>query len=548
MTDAGGGRAVALWWRHGKIVPLTAAALLGLGVALVVYPASFILGDAARFHSFTLTPNDAVEYTLAWRALAEHGKPWPSLESDIFNYPVGFSIALMDGLPLAATVARPLLPWLPEGFHYFGVWTVFVVALQGVAGAALLRAAGVRSPWWGLAAATLALAMPIFVGRLNQSHVALCTQGLLILAIALGVLATRQRLALARAFAAAAPLALTAVAVHPLLGLQVLAFALVALWSAAAPWPRRVGAGATLVGLFAGVCAWLGVWDVASFGNQVALGAFGFSPWATLVGEPSYVREFYGSHGVEQETWLGWGCLLLLAAALLLRPRLRVANSALAWTILVLAVLAVSPWWRHGLRVADLSFLVPDFVIDLYAIHRATARLGWPLVVVASILPLAHIARVWPRRRAALATVLALALQIYASHPYWRAEYGQARRHYQPPAPPPALIAGATRLLTAAGPDGQPMGRSHWRYAKHLALVAGAPLVGGVFARPPRSAPLALQAKTPGARHIAPWDGTQPLPAGFPAAATPARCVGWETLLVCAPAREAVTTDAGGPH
>ena len=523
--------------RHAKAVSLSLSALLGLGLALTVYPLSFLLGDAARFHSHTLAPNDAIEYTLAWRALADHGAPWPSVRSDIFNHPEGASTTLMDGLPLAATLARPFKGLLPDGFHYFGVWTALAIVLQGVAGVALLRAAGVRSIAPALCAATFALTMPIFIGRLNQSHVALSTQGLLILAIALCVLATRERIALGRVFGAAAPLALASVAVHPLLGLQVLLFALLALMLAAARWPARLGAAGALCVAFVALCAWLGVFDVESLGNQVALGAFGYSPLAMLVGEPDAMREFYNSQGVEQETWLGWGCVLALAGAAIARPRGRLANTALAWVILVLALAAVSPWWRHGTNYYDWSFLLPDWVRDLYAVHRATARLAWPAVVVLTILPLAHVVRTWPRRRAMLLLGVALPLQLWAAYPYWRAEHAQARLSYMPPAHPPALMAGATRLLVS--PEIRPWGldRSHLRLAMHLALESGVPLASGVFARPPRTDQAerqrAWRTPAPGVRYLAVAPQTGPLPKRLPRVPVALECVRWETLAVC---------------
>lgn len=525
--------------RAGRALALSLAGVLGLGVALVVYPPAFIFGEAARFHSLTHAPNDAVEYVMAWRALAEQGAAWPSLATTLFNHPEGFSIALMDGLPLAATVARSFAGLLPAGFHYFGWWTVLAVVLQGVAGGALVRAAGVRGVWAGLCGAAFALAMPIFAGRLNQSHVALGTQGLLLLAVALCVLATRRPVALRSAVAAGVPLALGAVAVHPLLGLQVLVFAWVALWLAVGHWTRRVAAGVVLGGLFAGVCVWLGVFDVERFGNRVALGAFGFSPWAMIVGEPASVRAFYGTQGVEQDAWLGWGCVLLLGAALLVRPRVRVPSTPLAWVVLVLALLAVSPWWRHGLRVADFSFLLPERVLDLYAVHRATVRLAWPLVICLTVLPLAHILRTWPRRRAWAVIGLALPLQAWAAYPYWADEARQARLPFARPVPPPAIMAGATRLLAVADVAGAPMGRSHWRYAMHLALATGVPLDGGVFARPPRADRAAkrralARQQGPGARYVAALpESTVPLPRQLPPVPGPLACERWEVLLVC---------------
>ena len=540
--------------RESAALCLALAALAGLALALFIYPPSFIAGHAARFKSFELFPNDAVEYWLAWRALTEHGHPWPSIWSDFFHHPEGFPISILDGLPLAATLFRPLLRWLPEGFHYFGLWTVLAVALQGLAAAALVRAAGARGILPCLGAAALALCLPIFVGRLGQSHVSLATQGLLILCIALCIQVFRQRLSLGFALPRAALLALATLAVHPLLGLQALLFGLLALGIARAPKIHRLGAALALLLLFAGLCWGLGLFSLASFGNRVALGAFGFSPLAMIIGEPDSLREAYRLPGPEQDAWLGWGCVLLLAAAVFLRPRARIGNAPLAWAVLALALLAISPWVRHGLRIIDLSFLLPDFVMELYAIHRAAVRLAWPAVICLSLLPWAHIANRWPRRHSAIALSLALLLQLLSIYPYWAHEHRQARLPAPKPAPPPELLQGATRLLIAPDPEGHWMvNRKHLRYAMHLALEIGAPLAGGVFARPPRTDPARrqrdLQAPpAPGVRYLAVAPETGALPQRLPLIPHALTCVRWEVLLACRAADRVAAASSLLPH
>lgn len=531
---------------------LALAALMGLGLALFVYPPSFIAGEAARFQAFDLHANDAVEYWLAWRALVEHGRPWPSLWSDVFNHPEGFPVTILDGLPLAATLVRPLLPWLPEGFHYFGLWTAFAVVLQGVAGVVLARAAGLRHVAPCLCAAVLALCMPIFVGRLVVSHVALSTQGLLILALALCVQASRKPPPLVRIFPCAAAVALAALAVHPLLGLQVLLFGLLALGLAPAPALHRACAGFALALLCALLCWGLGLFSLAGLGNKVGLGSFGFSPWAMLAGEPDALRELYRLPSSEQDAWLGWGCILLLAAAVILPPRLRLRSTALAWMVLALAVVAISPWLRHGTHFIDFSSLLPDFVIDLYAMHRATVRLAWPAVICLTFLPLAHIVRTWPRRRAAVALSLALPLQLLSIYPYWESEHRQARLPTPSLAPLPSLLDGGSRLLTLPEAGGEAMTRVHLRYAKHLALETQMPLEGGGFARPPKADYDRRRrdletSQGPGARYLAaappaaarlgeaPPQNPPPsaIPQSLPPVPDPLHCTVWEVLLVC---------------
>ncbi len=276
--------------------------MLGLVLSVAVYPPSFLLGEADRFYNFD-PPNDAPTYRLAWEALAERGRPWPSLWTDLFNYPAGVPITLMDGLPLAATIFRPFASWLPEGFHYFGLWHAVAITLQGIAGTVLVRAAGVRHFAPCLCAAALAIAMPIFVGRLNWTNVALSTQGLLILALALCVYTARIRSSVGWVLPRAAALSLVSLAVHPLLALQVLFFCLIATATSNGSVPLRVTGASLLLLLFTALCQALGVLAAESLPNHAGLGAFGFSPWGMIVGEPDSLRDLYGARGpgIEQD-------------------------------------------------------------------------------------------------------------------------------------------------------------------------------------------------------------------------------------------------------
>ena len=531
------------------------SALLGLVLALVVYPPSFLVGEAARFHNFVF-PNDALDYRLAWQALVEHGNPWPSLWTDLFNYPDGVPISLMDGLPLAATLFRPFVSWLPADFHYFGLWHVVVVTLQAVAGAMFVRAAGVRHVVPCLLAAAFALAMPVFVGRLNWAHVALSTQGLLILSLALCIHASRERPALGFVFPRATALSLVTLAIHPLLALQVALFCLFATALAHASALRRVGAAAIQCLLFAAMCGAIGIFAADSLASDLGLGEFGFSPLGMLVGEPDALREIYGARGpgIEQDAWLGAGCVLLLLVGLAVPPRWRIPRAyyPLAGVIAFLVVIAISPWVRFGSYFFDLSFLFPDWLVDLYGIHRAAVRLAWPLVICLSLLPLVHFATVWPRSRAILILGAAFALQLFSAWPYWAHEYRDARVAIEHLSPPPRILGGGSRLVVIDELRGIPTGARHLRYAMFLALESGIPLEGGWFSRPP---PKSTDRKRlqppidPDARYImaavrdmaAPRVSshmTAPTPeANFPTRlphfADPIECDRWEWVFVC---------------
>ena len=517
------------------------AALLGLIVALVVYPPHFLAGEAARFHNFVF-PNDAIDYRLAWQALVDHGRPWPSLWTDLFNYPHGFPISLLDALPLAATIFRPLVSWLPDGFHYFGLWHAVAVTFQAIAGAVFARAAGVRHILPCLCVASFAIAMPIFVGRLNWTHVALSTHGLLILALALCLHASRERASLVFLFPCAAALSLISLAVHPLLALQVLAFCLLATALSKDSPSLRTGAVVVLCLLFAALCQALGIFAAESFLAQRGLGDFGFSPWGMIVGEPDALREMYSARGpgIEQDAWLGWGCVLLLAVGLIFPPRFRISRAyyPLAGAIAFLAIIAVSPWVRVGTYLFDLSSLFPDAIIDLYAIHRATVRLAWPLVICLSLLGLVHLLLAWPRSRAIPILGVAIALQLYSTWPYWAYEYRDARVAITHLAPLPTMLDGGSVLVFLEKPGESETVTLHPRYAMYLAVESGLPLKGGRFSRPPPSEPsqsgkdVQLRSGS-GVRYLAPAPDPEDRTNRLPQVSDPAACVQWEILLVC---------------
>ncbi|MDE0225702.1 MAG: DUF6311 domain-containing protein [Gammaproteobacteria bacterium] len=517
------------------------AALLGLVMSLVVYPALFLFGEAARFHNFVF-PNDALDYRLAWQALVEHGNPWPSLWTDLFNYPDGVPISLMDGLPLAATVFRPFVSWLPADFHYFGLWHVVAVTLQAVAGAVFVRAAGVRHVVPCLLAAAFALAMPIFIGRLNWAHVALSTQGLLILSLALCIHASRERPALGFVFPRATALSLVTLAIHPLLALQVVLFCLFATALAHAPALRRIGAAAIQCLLFAAMCETLGIFAADSLASDLGLGEFGFSPLGMIVGEPDALREIYAARGpgIEQDAWLGAGCVLLLLVGLAVPPRWRIPRAyyPLAGVIVLLVLIAISPWVRFGSYFFDLSFLFPDWLVDLYGIHRAAVRLAWPLVICLSLLPLVHFASAWPRSRAILILGAAFALQLFSVAPYWAHEYQDARVAVERLLPPPQILKGGSRLLVIEELNGIPTEARHLRFAMHLAVETGIPLEGGWFSRPPpksRDRPGFEHPGDPHTRYVAAETPEANPPTRLPQVSVPVTCVRWEWLFVCRP-------------
>ena len=221
------------------------------------------------------------------------------------------------------------------------------------------------------------------------------------------------------------------------------------------------------------------------------------------------------------------------------RPRFRIPREfyPLAGAVALLAIIAVSPWVRIGTSLVDLSFLVPDAIIDLYAIHRATVRLAWPLVICLSLLALVHFYSRWPRNRAVTVLGIALALQVYSIWPYWAYEYEDSRLPIMQLEPLPGVLEGGSVLVLLEEPREPEVVTLYPRYAMYLAVETGLPLRGGKFSRPPPSEPGGsdkdvLLGSESGVRYLIPIHAAD-LPNQFPQISAPSKCTQWEVLLVC---------------
>ena len=203
-----------------------------------------------------------------------------------------------------------------------------------------------------------------------------------------------------------------------------------------------------------------------------------------------------------------------------------------------LAIIAVSPWVRIGTSLFDLSILLPDALIDLYAIHRATVRLAWPLVICLSLLALVHFVATWPRNRAVTILGIALALQFYSTWPYWSYEYSDARLAITPLPPLPSLLEGGSVLVFLNEPGESEGVTLHSRYAMYVAVETGLPLKGGEFSRPPpyesdRSHKDIQLHHGYGVRYLAPAPDTAGRSTRLPQVSDQVVCVQWEILMVC---------------
>ena len=155
--------------------PLVVGILFGVSAAWVlvgahaIYPADvkWVFGDDATYYSgweqYRRDPH--LHFPLSW--------------TERIGYPVGTSIALLDAIPIAAVLLRPLSAFLPEPFQYLGLWMLLSLVLQAYFGFSLLRRLFPADPLFALIGSVFLLIPAPLAYRLC-GHIALSSQWLIL--------------------------------------------------------------------------------------------------------------------------------------------------------------------------------------------------------------------------------------------------------------------------------------------------------------------------------------------------------------------------------
>jgi hypothetical protein len=501
-----GSRTAALRRSLERRREVAAGAALGLVLGLVALDPGFVAGTGGLW---VQPPNDIAMYRVAWSYYVADAWRWPLFEIPALGYPEGGSVLFMDALPLAALASKLLASLTGVGVNPFGAWLLLCYVLQGALAARCVVAAGVRSAFAAVAAATFAICCASFLDRLAWEHLALSSQFVILWALALHLESGRRpRLAALEWFCAAA----VALLVNSYLFAMVVALA--GATALALLGRRRLGAR-ELAWAALGASGLVALAVTAGYGvmftnpSQMQAAGFGEFSWnlvALLVPPDGVFGLLAGiprdatSGQYEGEAWIGHGALLLLAAVVLASPResLRAVRRH-AWLCAVLAVLAVyaaSDRVYLG-RQLVLAYDLPSSVAELCRYFRASGRFIWPAAYALSLGAVALAFRSWRREAALGLALVAAVLQLYMAWPALRNLRAQTATAY-PDLLEPGFedwIARHERLWLypswACGSIGGP-GRpwhgpeENWDLQVQLAASAAGVPINSVYAARPR--------------------------------------------------------------
>ncbi len=456
---------------------LALAAAIGALHTLWMLPLATIAGSGAfwAFPRGIVTGGlvDMGQELMGYRYLAHAGWTWPLLWVPNITH-AGMNAFWLDPVPWLALLARIVAPLTGGAPNLLGLFLFCAFVLPGVAMTALLRAAGQRSLLAAAAAALLADPMPSLL--FEWGHIALCAQGLLVLALALYV-AGRER---PRPWLWFFLLALTLLT-HLYLFVMVGGIFAAGIAQAALDRPDArarlaVQAAATVAAVTAlGVCTGILSRDTAA-GGTTGFGVFSLNLASPFVPQLSGVFAPLAGYWVGMRSqvlgWPGTGAWLVLLTALLVgAPRALVRrHAALAAVLLAFGLFALSSRVTLGARVL-LDVPLPEKLAYALGAFRASGRFVWPITYAALAWGLLALLR--QRRQGIVAAVLALAavLQIVDAGPI-RAAIAESAAH---PLAPVLDRARAAAILATA---------------RELAVFPSSGCIAGTNPSPPQEARL----------------------------------------------------------
>lgn len=154
------------------------AAVIVVFYLSTIYSFNFFIGESGFFQN-----GDPAQHVSGWYFFKNEDWKFPLLWVNNINYPEGTSIVFLDSIPLAAIFFKLFSSFLPEEFHYFGIWHAIAYLSLAVSASMLIRVFGFKSIFASAIAVLFVLLTPALA--LRAGHTALLTQVFLLFALCL---------------------------------------------------------------------------------------------------------------------------------------------------------------------------------------------------------------------------------------------------------------------------------------------------------------------------------------------------------------------------
>lgn len=389
-------------------------AVLGIAAFLIIYGVAPLDTGNDLWIRYGYDESDVRQHYAGWLAFRSSSWQFPLAQADSVAYPyaAGVNVAFSDALPIVSIFFKLFAAWQPATFQWFGWYVLTAYALQGCAAALLLGLFFTQLPAIG-AGTLLFVFSPVMMERAFR-HVSLSSHYFVVFALYFYLRGRREQRCFMPAFwlMAAVSVGITPYFL-PMVAFFALLLAVEIFWRS-----RKIGKPVLLVG---GTCA-------AGVGNAVLLGTLGngyassrdgygfysmnlnapFNPsslggytWSRILPKRSVL---YGQY--DGFNYLGLGVLVLLgvmavvsAIAAAVSPRWRAGLAKIlrrnAFLLVMLALLTLFAA-SNVLCLDDQELLtipLPQLLLSLCGIFRASSRLFWPVYYTAILTGLVWLGR-----------------------------------------------------------------------------------------------------------------------------------------------------------
>lgn len=375
------------------------------------------------YTDWLMAGGDLSQHYLGWTAYRASSWHFPIGMVDTLAYPILTSIIFTDSIPLFAVLFKLLSPILPNEFQYFGFWGIMCFVLQGILAARIIKNFTENKAVITMSSILFAL-MPIMIQRM-YGHSALAGQWVLIFGLEL-IFAHKKYEKSKRIYVMVGLMGMLSVFIHMYFvlmnGIILLGICFIDILGC----QRLKRSGIILLEYLASVV--MATWILGGFCGGVSARSGGLGVYSSnlnsLFNPQGWSRIFkdlslYGKGQYEGFGYLGGGILFLVVIACVSDGKLWLCLKKYWKEIIVLAsisgvsmMIALSPIITGG-ECAILQMQLPQWIINIWSVFRASGRVIWVVVYIIIFSSLIIIIKTMSKNKTVVVLAVALIIQIY---------------------------------------------------------------------------------------------------------------------------------------
>lgn len=405
--------------------------LLTLLIAIVIGLLSFFLIIGPEPLNPTniawLGAGDQATYYLGWLYFRHSDWSFPLGLNPSYGLELGNGLIYSDSNPLMAFIFKPLSPWLPEPFQYFGIWQLLCFILQAFFGWKLLSLA-TESLVLRILGSLFFLFSPPMLFRLF-SHLNLGGHFLILAALYFYVKPEQSH----RKFSWCLLMGVTALVHAYILGM------VATIWLAdllTKVFKRQLSFLEMLIEFLMVISATgFACWQSGYFSVKEGFSSGGFGVYRMNIlslldpDQWSFVlKDISGGVGdYEGFNYLGFGCIFLLVLILpiLFEGKFNVfalVRKHAIFLALFLCLTAFALSNKIGFGPYGIEYPLPDSILKIANIFRSSGRMFWPVYYLIVFSIIYCIVRSYDRRTAVYLLSFSLVVQIIDTYAGWGLE------------------------------------------------------------------------------------------------------------------------------